>query len=157
MPPTQRHIKTEDPRTADVRALLERHLAFARGQSPPEDAHAMEPDALADPAVTFFSLRDDGGELLAVGALKRIGESHAEIKSMHTAEAGRRRGLGGAMLDHLLSTAREQGFERVSLETGVQDAFAPARSLYARAGFEPCAAFGDYVPSPNSAYMTLEL
>jgi putative acetyltransferase len=59
------------------------------------------------------------------------------------------------MVEHLLGVARERGFTRVSIETGSQPAFAPARSLYARAGFEPCEPFGDYTPSPNSTFMTL--
>jgi putative acetyltransferase len=53
--------------------------------------------------------------------------------------------------------ARERGYLRVSLETGAMAAFAPARSLYAGTGFEPCGPFGDYDPSPNSAFMTLSL
>jgi putative acetyltransferase len=149
-------ITSDDPRASDVRGLLERHLAFARSQSPPEDAHALDIDGLLDPSVAFFSLRVDG-ELLAVGALKKLDEDHAEVKSMHTADAARGRGIGRAMLDHLLSVARDRGFRRVSLETGSMNAFGPARSLYASAGFRPCEPFSGYVPSPNSIYMTLPL
>jgi putative acetyltransferase len=36
-------------------------------------------------------------------------------------------------------------------------AFAPARSLYASAGFRPCGPFGDYSPSRSSTFMTLPL
>ena len=42
----------------------------------------------------------------------------------------------------------------VSLETGSQPAFAPARALYARFGFLPCGPFGAYVEDPNSSFMT---
>ena len=147
-------IAADDPRAADVRALLGRHLAFAHATTAPEDVFALDVDALADPAVAFFSCRDDDGAVLGVGALKRLDGEHAEIKSMHTAEEARGRGIGGAMVEHLLAVARERGFRRVSLETGAGPAFAPARALYARAGFTPCEAFGDYVPSANSAYMT---
>ena len=120
----ERKISIDDPRSEDVRALLERHLAFARSHSPPEDTHALDIDGLLDPSVTFFSLRVDG-ELLAVGALKKLDEDNAEVKSMHTAEAARGRGIGRAMLDHLLSVAREDGRSRVSLETGSMAAFGP--------------------------------
>jgi putative acetyltransferase len=37
------------------------------------------------------------------------------------------------------------------------DAFAPARSLYASAGFTPCGPFGDYGPAGTSTFMTLSL
>jgi putative acetyltransferase len=149
-------IAVDDPRRDDVRALLERHLAFAKAVTPPEDVHALELDGLLDPSVTFFSLRADG-RLLGVGAIKQIDADHVEVKSMHTAEEARRRGVGRAIVDHLLAVAAERGASRVSLETGAMDAFEPARSLYASAGFEPCGPFGDYAASPNSAFMTRRL
>jgi putative acetyltransferase len=149
-------ISTDDPRADDVRALLERHLAFANEHSPPEDVHALDVNGLLDPAIAFFSFRLNG-ELLGIGALKRLDRHHAELKSMHTAEAARGRGIGRAMVDHLIRIARDRGFRRVSLETGATPAFSPARSLYAKAGFVRCGPFGDYGESPNSAFMTLLL
>lgn len=149
-------IAPDDPYAADVQRLLARHLAFTSAASPPEDMHAMDGDGLAEPGVAFFAYREDG-ELLGVGALKRLDDGHAEVKSMHTAEAARGRGIGRAMLGYLLGVARERGYRRVSLETGSMDEFAPARALYAGAGFTECAPFGDYAPSPYSTFMTLEL
>lgn len=153
---TEGEISIDDPGAADVRLLLATHLAWARGQTPPEDAHALDVDGLLDPSVTFFSLRRDG-VLLAVGALKRLGPDHAEVKSMHTAAAARRAGLGRRMAAHLIAVARKAGYRRLSLETGSMAAFAPARALYASVGFAECAPFGDYRASPNSTYMTMEL
>jgi putative acetyltransferase len=149
-------IEVDDPRRDDVRALLEQHLAFARSVTPPEDVHALDLDGLLDSSVTFFSLRS-GGELLGVGALKQLDGDHVEVKSMHTTVAARRRGVGRAMLDRLLAAAAERGARRISLETGAGEAFAPARSLYAGAGFASCGPFGDYRPSANSAFMTRAL
>jgi putative acetyltransferase len=149
-------IAPDDPRADDVRALLARHLSYARTNTRPEEVYALDVDRLADPAVSFFSYRGEGA-LLAVAALKHLDDGHAEIKSMHTAEAARGRGIGRALVDHLLAVARERGYRRVSLETGAGTAFAAARALYARAGFEPCEPFGDYPPSANSACMTLAL
>jgi putative acetyltransferase len=149
-------IAVDDPRSDDVCALLHRHLEFANEHSPPEDVHALDVEALLHPDVTFVSLRVDG-DLLAVGALKQITDDHAELKSMHTAARARGRGLGGAILNHLVGLARDRGVARVSLETGSMAAFAPARSLYARAGFRPCEPFGAYRPSPSSTFMTLAL
>lgn len=140
-----------------MRQLIEHHLKFGRLHSPPQDAHALEVDDLLDPAVTLFSIRRRVGELVAIGALKRLDDRHAELKTMHTVEHVRGLGIGRAMLDHLLTVARERGFERVSLETGVMEAFAPARSLYVSAGFAPCEPFGDYHPSPNTTYMTMSV
>jgi putative acetyltransferase len=149
-------ISIDDPHAADVRELLARHLEFARSHTPPEGVYALAADDLADPAVTLFSYRA-GGALLALGALKRLDHRHAELKSMHTAVAARGRGIGRAMVEHLVAVARERGFERVSLETGSMPAFAPARALYRSAGFVPSGPFGGYRESPTSTFMTLAL
>ena len=149
-------IAPDDPTKDDVQRLVARHLAKARSYSPPEDVHALDVDGLVDPAITFFSFRRDG-QLLGVAALKRLGPGHAELKSMHTAREHRRQGVGRAMVEHIIAAARDGGYRRLSLETGTTDAFIPARALYATLGFEPCGPFGDYVPSPNSTFMTLTL
>jgi putative acetyltransferase len=149
-------ICVDDPRRPDVRALLERHLTFALSATPPEHSFALNVDGLLDPAITFCSFRA-AGELLGVGAIKRLDAEHAEIKSMHTTQAARGRGVGRAMLEHLLGLARSRGYRRVSLETGTMAVFAPARALYTSAGFEACGPFADYQPSEDNFFMTLAL
>lgn len=149
-------IAVDDPRADDVRALLATHLAFSREVTPAAGVHALDSEGLADPALTLFSARLDG-ELVGVGALKQLDRSHAELKSMHTRESARGRGIGRAMVDHLLSVAHDRHYRRVSLETGNMEAFVPARSLYAEVGFVPCEPFGEYRSSPTSACMTLVL
>lgn len=149
-------LAPDDPRLDDVRALLTRHLAFAAEHSPPEDVHALDVDALTGEGITFVSAREDG-TLLGVGAIKRLDADHAEIKSMHTAQEVRGRGVARTVLARLLDQARQWGVTRVSLETGSMDAFAPARRVYAAAGFVECEPFGDYLPSSYSTFMTLEL
>lgn len=149
-------IAIDDPRALDVRELLEQHLAFAYEHSPAEDVHTLDLAGLLDPAVSFCSARR-AGTLLGVTALRELAVDHGEVKSMHTAAAARGNGVGKLMLDHLLEEARARGYRRVSLETGSTSAFAPARALYRRAGFTPCAPFGNYFESPNSVCMTLVL
>jgi putative acetyltransferase len=149
-------IALEDPATDDVRALLDRHMTFAHDHSPPEDVHALDTDGLRSDDVSFYTARAHG-RLLGVGALRQIDSTHAEIKSMHTAEAARGRGVGHAMVHHLLAVARSRGCRRVSLETGTVAAFAPARAMYTSVGFTPCEPFGAYRVSPYSVCMTLPL
>ena len=149
-------IAPDDPRAVDVRALLAHHLAFAHANTAPEEVYALDVEALLDPAISFFGLRQRG-VLLAVGALKRLDAEHAELKSMHTAAEMRGRGIGSAMVEHLLVVARSRGFRRVSLETGSTPPFAPARALYERAGFKPCGPFADYPENSDSAFMTLQI
>ena len=146
-------IEVDDPRREDVHRLLEQHRMFAGSVMPPEGVHVLEADDGLDPTITFFSLRVDG-ELLGIGALKQLDSDHAELKSMHTAIAARGRGVGRALVDHLVAVAAGRGARRVSLECGAGDAFVPARSLYAAAGFVPCGPFGEYEETPNNVFMT---
>lgn len=150
-------ITQEDPRAPGVRALLEAHLALMRDITPPEDVHALAGDGFADPAVTFFAWREASGALLGVGALREIDPSHGELKAMHTVVEARGRGVGRALAEHLLAVARERGYERVSIETGASEHFAPARRLYAGLGFEDCGPFAGYADSSHSHFMTLTL
>lgn len=149
-------IGADDPRRPEVVALLDAHLAFTAQHSPPEHTHALDGDRLAGDRVAFFSACEDGA-VLAIGALQRLDEHHGELKSMHTAAHARGRGLGRAMLDHLVAEARRRGYRRVSLETGTPEVFAPARQMYAGAGFVACEPFGRYRSSEHNTFMTLEL
>ncbi|MGB7051739.1 MAG: GNAT family N-acetyltransferase [Acidimicrobiales bacterium] len=149
-------IAADDPLRADVRALLEEHLSFSRSVTPRNQVHALDEEGLLDSDVTLFSARR-GGVLVGTAALRRIEVGHAELKSMHTAAAARRQGVGRAMVDHLLSVAAARGHERVSLETGAMDAFGPARALYEEAGFRPCPPFGEYADKPHGVCMTIDL
>ena len=143
----------DDPR---VVALLHTHLTRARAVTPPGSAHALDLSGLRVPEITVWSAWE-GDRLLGVGALKRLGGDHGEVKSMHTAEAARGRGVGSAVLRHIIAEARARGMTRLSLETGAFDYFAAARALYARHGFVECAPFGDYRSDPNSVFLTLAL
>lgn len=145
----------------DVIALLHTHLARAHAVTPKGSAHALDLSGLKAPGITFWSAWDGqellGETLLGVGALKAISPEHGEVKSMHTAEAARRRGVGAALLRHIIAEARQRGMSRLSLETGSFDYFAPARAMYAAHGFAECAPFEGYRPDPNSTFMTLPL
>jgi len=142
-----------DPRIA---RFLEEHLDDMRATTPPESIHALDLDKLKQPEIIFWSVWQ-GEELAGCGALKRLSDTHAELKSMRTARSFRGRGLGTLILEHILREARTRGFRRVSLETGSMDFFAPARALYAKHGFEVCGPFEGYWDDPNSVFMSREI
>jgi len=141
---------------ARVQALIEHHVATARAATGRGSDHALDRSGLKTADIQFWSAWD-GDVVVAVGALKRLDALHGEIKSMHTLHTQRRSGVGSAMLQHIISTARAMGMTRLSLETGSWSYFEPARAFYRRHGFVECAPFGDYNPDPNSVFMTLEL
>jgi putative acetyltransferase len=141
---------------ARVIDLLRVHLASARANTAPGSAHALDLSGLQAPGISFWTIWDDEA-LRGCGALKRLAADHGEVKSMHTAQAVRRKGIAGAMLGHIIASARARGMARLSLETGSWDYFQPARALYARHGFVECGPFADYVLDPNSVFMTRDL
>jgi putative acetyltransferase len=149
-------VSADDPRKPEVRALLERHLSFCLTETPPEHSFALNVDGLLDPKVTFVSYRD-GATVLGVAAIKELDAEHAEVKSMHTAAEARGRGVGRALLGHLLDTARSRGYRRVSLETGTTPGFAAARALYESAGFAPTGPFGGYPETGDNMFYSLAL
>jgi putative acetyltransferase len=146
----------DDPRRADVVALLTEHLADMHATSPPESVHALDPDGLVARGVAFWTVRQDG-ELLGCGALAPLDSASGEVKSMRTSSAARGRGVATLVLAAMLEEARGRGYRSVLLETGTEPFFAPARRLYERHGFEPSPPFGAYREDPHSAYYALDL
>ena len=149
-------IRPDDLSGPQIRAMLEEHLQHMRSIGPPESVHALELDELRAPDISFWCAWR-GEQLAGCGALKRLDAGHAEIKSMRTAAAARRSGVAAAMLAHLIEQAKARGLRRLSLETGSQPEFAPARALYRRFGFAPCGPFGGYAEDPCSTFMTRTL
>ncbi|MBY5926324.1 MULTISPECIES: GNAT family N-acetyltransferase [unclassified Halomonas] len=152
-------FKQDDLTHPDMVAMIRAHrrdLKRLAPDSPPESRHALSLDELKGNDVTLWGLWEQD-RLVGCVALKAIGHDHGEIKSMRTAADQLRRGIATRMLEHLIAAARQRGYRRLSLETGSQPGFAPARRFYAQHGFVICAPFADYVVDPNSVYMTLEL
>jgi putative acetyltransferase len=142
--------------TPQVARLLSEHLDEMQQHSPPESVHALDPDRLRTPDLTFWSAWE-GEDVLGCAALRELGPAHGEVKSMRTAAAHRRRGVAAFLLAHVVAEARHRGYTRLSLETGSPEAFAPARAMYARHGFVECAPFEPYAADPFSVFMTLDL
>jgi len=153
---TDLRLERDDLTRERVRDLLAEHLTEMYATSPAESVHALDLEALRAPGITVWTAWEGDG-LLGCGALKALGGDAVELKSMRTTAAARGRGVGAAILRHLLAEARTAGATRVYLETGAEDHFAPARRLYARHGFVERGPFGDYVEDPNSVFMELAL
>ncbi len=146
-----------DPLTsAPVRSLVATHLRLMRASSPACSVHALEVTALQAPPTRFWSAWSDE-ELVGCCALTPISADHGELKSMHVLEARRGQGLAEAILEFVEAFAVSLKMRRISLETGSQGAFAPARRFYRRCGYQECGPFGSYRPDPNSCFLTKAL
>jgi putative acetyltransferase len=146
-------ITTEKSLTDELAHVLQAHWLFCTSSTPIEHVYALDASKLFSPDITVFGARIDG-ELVGVGALRKLDLLHGELKSMHTLAKSRGSGVGKAMVTHIEDFARSSGIERVSLETGTNEAFKPARELYKSLGYQSCEAFGDYVLSQDNTCMT---
>ncbi|HSM84016.1 MAG TPA: GNAT family N-acetyltransferase [Nodosilinea sp.] len=150
------NIREDDLTGPQIIALLREHLENMHAITPPGSVHALDVERLRADNITFWTAWA-GDDLLGCGALKELDPTSGEIKSMRTPALHRRQGIASGILEHIINVARQRGYTHLYLETGAFPAFAPARALYARYGFEPCGPFGDYTNDPNSAFMTKTL
>ena len=146
-------ITVEESLTDELAQVLQAHWLFCTSSSPIEHVYALNASKLFAPDIIVFGARIDG-ELVGVGALRKLDEEHAELKSMHTLAKSRGLGVGKAMVAHIEDFARSSGIKRMSLETGTNEAFKPARELYKSLGYRSCEAFGEYVLSEDNMCMT---
>lgn len=149
-------IRLDDLKGPEIAELLREHLRGMHATSPPESVHALPIEALRKPEVTFWSVWQ-GRELMGCGALKELDRTHGEIKSMRTVAKYLRKGVGVALLGHIIAESRRRSYQRLSLETGSGVAFAPAHGLYEKFGFQRCGPFAGYREDPFSVFMTMEL
>ena len=146
-------ITIEESLGEELAQLLQAHWLFCTSTTPIEHVYALDASRLFTPDITVFGARVHG-ELVGVGALRKLDQEHAELKSMHTLAKSRGLGIGKAMVDHIEQFAKDQGVKRISLETGATEPFKPARQLYESLGYQDCEAFGDYVLSEDNTCMT---
>jgi putative acetyltransferase len=149
-------IETDDLTGEATLALVAAHLSGMRAASPPESVHALDIDGLRRAHISFWSAWVDD-ELAGIAALSRLDDERGEIKSMRVADAFLGRGIGRALLRHVIAVARERGMRSLWLETGAQDDFLPARRLYESEGFSPCPPFAGYADDPLSVFFTRSL
>lgn len=149
-------IRRADLDSADLHAFLQAHLDDMEPTAPPESRHALDLNGLRRPGMRVWTahLHD---ALVGTAALAPLEPGHEELKSMRTDPEVRGRGIASALVTRTLADASKRDIRRISLETGSMEFFAPARALYARHGFVPCAPFGAYTDDPASTFLTRDL
>lgn len=149
-------IRPDDLTDPQTRALLALHLNGMQADSPPDAVFALDLSGLESADIDRWTLWD-GAAVAGVGALRALSADQGEVKSMRTHPDHLRKGVGKALLRHIIAAARDRGMKRLSLETGRGAAFEPALALYRAHGFTDGEAFGDYTPNGFSQYLHLTL
>lgn len=149
-------IRQDDLLGEAPRELLALHLAGMHENSPPGHVFALDLSGLQQPSVTVWTAWE-GDSIAGIGALKVLGRGIGEVKSMRTHPDHLRRGVGMAILEHIITEARARGCHRLSLETGSGPSFEPALALYRKRGFTKGGVFGDYAKSEFNQFLHLDL
>lgn len=136
--------------TDDVSALVGELDAILASEYLPEQRHGLRLDEIFEPNIRFFLARSDGVALGCAGVA--LFADFAEVKRMYVRNAARGRGVAQALLAQLEREAQSAGLSILRLETGERQA--AALRFYHRAGFRPCAAFGDYAAMPPHTIAT---
>jgi ribosomal protein S18 acetylase RimI-like enzyme len=119
-----------------------------------EEELATLPGRYAPPAGELLLARGEGGEPLGCVALRPLGPGCCEMKRLYVAPAARGRGLGRALVDAVLATARRIGYREMRLDT-LPD-MAGAVALYRAAGFAPIEPYYD-TPVPGTLFLARRL
>jgi putative acetyltransferase len=136
--------------TDDVRLLIGELDQVLAAEYLPEQQHGLALEALFQPHIRFFLARLNGVAIGCGGMA--LFDDFAEAKRMYVRETVRGRGVAQALLTRIEMEARVAGFGVLRLETGERQT--AALRFYARAGFRPCAAFGDYAAMRPEAIAT---
>jgi putative acetyltransferase len=149
-------IREDDLSGEATRELLALHLRGMHADSPPGHVFALDLSGLQAENVTVWSAWN-GDALCGIGALKQIDDELGELKSMRTHPDHLRKGVGAAILNHIIDEAGRRGLRRLSLETGSGPPFQPAIELYRKRGFLQGGPFGDYQQSDFNQFLHLQL
>jgi putative acetyltransferase len=143
-------IATEPFDSPDARRLvaaLDAHLASRYSPDQMFGPH-LKAEMVAPGVGTFVIARAEG-LAIGCGALRRRdATTTVEVKRMYVEPSMRGRGVAREILEHLETTARAMGAQRLVLETGInQD---EAISLYESTGFMLIDCFDEYAGTPTS-------
>ena len=137
----------------EVNDLLTKHFIELRAASPEGSTHVLDIPGLKVPSIKFWSLWEDD-KLIGCGALKFLDKEHGEFKSIRIHDDFRQKGNGIKVIDHLIKEAKKLNIKKISIETGAGKFFEPARKLFKRCNFYPCAPFAHYKEDINSIYLS---
>jgi GNAT superfamily N-acetyltransferase len=132
----------EDPVARALLAAVEAEF----GVPPDPGGAALVTPAELSPPRGFYVALLEGGEAVAGGGVRGLGDGDGagEVKRMYVAPPRRGEGLGRRLLGELEATARDAGFARLRLDT-----FGGLAAFYESAGYVP---IDDYNGNPYATF-----
>ena len=139
-----------------VRALLEEYwssFGFAGDFQGFRDELGSLPGRYRPPGGLLLLATVDGCDAGCIG-LRRLSAVEAEAKRLYVRRQYRGRGIGVALLERLVASARAMGYRRLLADTMPE--METALGLYLRHGFVQRGPYGGS-PTPRAIYLELEL
>lgn len=149
-------IRVVKPTNPKVAPLIELHLSGMMSNSPPGSVYALDGSGLSSADVTLFAAFEYD-DCVSIGAVKRLSDTHGEVKSMRTQTDALGSGYGTAILKHIIAVAKQRNWKTLSLETGTGPSFDASHHIYKTHGFIPSDAFADYEATDFNRFFSLEL
>jgi putative acetyltransferase len=149
-------IQKADKTDSRLLDIIKTHHDYTLSHTPACSGHAVSVETVSDTSLTYWlALEDD----IAVGciALKERIDHIGEIKTMHTLEAHRGKGIARLLMETVEKEARSRAMSELVLETGKSDEFGPSRKFYTNYGFQHCAPFDEYIGDDFSYCMRKSL
>jgi len=111
------------------------------------DETPVDPTQFAQPAGTFVVMYD-GDVPVGCAGLRRRSDTEVEVKRMFVRKPFRGKGLSRWLLAHIEEVAREMGYQRIMMETGLEQP--EAMKLYETSGYDEIPGFGYYADAPEN-------
>jgi len=134
---------SENPDFIFLNKILDKELTIRDG-----DEHDFFDQYNKIDTINHIVLAYDNGEALGCGAIKDFDKDTAEIKRMFVLESGRGKKVATTILSELENWARELGYKKCILETGIT--FKDAIGLYRRADYDVISNYGQYIGVKSS-------
>jgi len=141
---------SENPDFTLLNKILDQELVIRDG-----DEHEFFAQYNKIDSIKHVVLAYNNGDAVGCGAIKKFNEEAIEIKRMFVLPAGRGKKVATTILTELESWAKELGYKKCVLETGVT--FKDAIGLYTKAGYEVSPNYGQYVGVKSSICFTKSL
>ena len=139
-------LKRTDSNNQDFIELvkqLDADLAIRDG-----DDHAFYNQFNSITMIKYAIVAYENNNPVGCGAIKTFGNEAMEVKRMYVLPSHRGKGIAGIVLNELEQWAKELGYIKCVLETGINQP--EALALYNKSGFERIPNYGQYADVPSS-------